>query len=83
MARRGGRGGRRGNQVTSPRQDVDIEVIDLTGEDEEEQEEREESTWMIGDHIKIVDRKYKFPMAPKFRWNCDRDIEIYTELDDS
>ena len=38
---------------------------------------------MIGDDIKIVDRKYKFPIAPKFRWNCDRDIEIYTELDDS
>ena len=36
---------------------------------------------MIGDDIKIVDKKYKFPIAPKFRWNCDRDIEIFTDLD--
>ena len=59
----------------------EIEVIDLTGDSD--LEDREEKNWMIGDDIHIINRGYKYstPATPKFRWNCDRDIEIFATVE--
>ena len=83
VAGRRGRGGHLGrtNITTSRPLAQQIEVIDLTGDTDEE--DREEKNWMVGDDIQIINREYKnnTPVVPKFRWNCDRDIEIFAHVD--